>query len=78
VTEVEVESWELYRKYLLATLERLESDIKGLDRKIDGLRDQITVLNTEFSMQKIRIGLLGAAAGSVPAMIAAVIWLVAR
>lgn len=76
--QVEVESWELYRKYLLATLERLESDIKGLDKKIDGLKDQITKLEVEFSMQRVRIGWLGAASGSIPMMIAALIWFLTR
>ena len=56
------------------TLERLERDIQTLDGKLDALRQQITELNVEFSMQKIRIGFLGAAAGSIPMLVVALIW----
>lgn len=75
---MEVETWSEYRKYLLMTLERLERDIKAVDGKIDALRAQVAHLEMEFSMQKVRIGLLGAAAGSIPSLAAAIIWLVMR
>ena len=58
-----------------ADLSRVRDDLRGECQK---LSKEIVALQIEFSMQKVRVGLLGAAAGSVPAIVAAIIWFVTR
>jgi len=89
VSDLDVEGWGEYRKLVISTLERLEAAIKELRGLIDTirqdgskeisatrdeLRTELTNLKVEFSMQKVRISFIGAIAGSVPGLIAAIVW----
>lgn len=81
----ELESWSEYRMWLIKTLERLELSIQDLGSKVDGvrkdgdgdvskLRSELADLRAEFREQKVRTGFLGAAAGSIPPIVMAIIW----
>lgn len=86
---MEVDGWAEYRRYLIATLERLEASVTTLNQRLDDfrhdgnaevsrLREEMNALRIEFGMQKVRTSLLGAAAGSVPPVVVAIIWYLTR
>lgn len=68
---MEVDSWVEYRRLVIDSLDRL-------DRSINELNHQVASLRTDIETQKVRTGLLGAAAGAVPGLIAALIWYINR
>lgn len=45
-----------------------------LRRELEEERKARSQLEIEFSMQKVRIGFLGAASGAIPGLIAALVW----
>lgn len=68
---MEVDSWVEYRRLVIDSLERL-------DKSVNELRNQVAALRTDIETQRVRTGLLGAAAGAIPGIIAAIIWYATR
>ena len=64
-----VESWQEYRRLVLAELERLDEAIKNLDKKLDE-RDKaqdvkVSAINMELLTLKIKASVYGALAGAI-------------
>lgn len=70
-----LEGWGEYKKLVLQELERLARGIEVLNAKIEGFRnDDLSALKVEVAMLKVKAGMWGAAAGAVPAALAAIAW----
>lgn len=55
--------WFEYRKYIVSTLEKQSEELEAI-------RDQMVLLRIDLAMLKVRSGVWGAVAGSIPAAIA--------
>lgn len=64
---VGLEGWGEYKRLILKELERL-------NREVEHVGEELAAIRVEIAMLKVKASLWGAAAGAVPAGIAAVVW----
>ena len=72
-----VESWQEYRRLVLAELERLDDAIKNLDEKLDK-RDKeqdakVSAINLELLTLRIKASIYGALAGAIFSTLVAIV-----
>ena len=72
-----VESWQEYRRLVLAELERLDMAIKNLDEKLDK-RDKeqdakVSAINLELLTLRIKASIYGALAGAIFSTLVAIV-----
>jgi hypothetical protein len=63
----DVDSWQEYRRLVIASLEKLEKDLRRVEEKIDGTGIRIAVLETKLAIRSMTWGAIGAA---IPTIIA--------
>jgi hypothetical protein len=63
----DVDSWQEYRRLVIASLEKLEKDLRRVEEKIDDTGIRIAVLETKLAIRSMTWGTLGAA---IPSAIA--------
>lgn len=57
-------SWEQYRRLILAELERINTAVESINRKIEQFRqDDISAIKTDIALLKFQAALWGAGAG---------------
>lgn len=72
-----IESWQEYRRLVLAELERLDEAIKNLDEKLDK-RDKeqdakVSAINLELLTLRIKASIYGALAGAIFSTLVAIV-----
>ena len=72
-----IESWQEYRRLVLAELERLDDAIKNLDEKLDK-RDKeqdakVSAINLELLTLRIKASIYGALAGAIFSTLVAIV-----
>lgn len=82
-------SWGEYRRLVVETLDKLDESIRELRSLVeqfrkDGhdevgeLRREMANLRVEFAMQKVKVGAVAVALGSIPSVAAALIWYISH
>ena len=66
MTEAESASWGEYRRKILADLDRIAGDVKGLNEKLDRFRQEdIAKMQADLAVLKFQAGVWGAVGGVV-------------
>jgi len=65
--------WSEWSRHVLAELERLNDHVKGLEDKIDGMKDdwhqEIVKIQVDLAMLQVKAGVWGLLAGAIPVAI---------
>lgn len=64
------DTWEQYRKLILAELDRINIAVEAINRKIEQFRQEdISAIKTDIALLKFQAGLWGAGAGVIFSLI---------
>ena len=70
----ELDSWSEYRRLVLTQLEGLHSDLRAIHSKIDEVRERdIHALWLEMNTLKVKAGVWGVIAGSIPMLVSLIL-----
>lgn len=64
------DGWDKYQKLVLFRLNTLTQDTANLNKKIDAVDQKVDKIHTSVTILKVKVGLIGAAAGGIVAGLA--------